>query len=296
MVTPLAHETAAQQRTDGLLHLHFSSAATAPRQTRLVVKAQRPPLRVIRAFPLADGGVLTHLHNVSGGILGGDQLTVCAVLEESTQVQLTSTGATRLYRHRPGYADASQRTTLTVGKGALLEYLPDPLIPFAAARFHQQTRIELAEDAGLFYWEVIAPGREAYNELFAYDEVALQLDIVAMREPIVLERLRLQPAHRPLTSPTRMGDYRYVGTFYICKVGLPQAQWLALESDLMAVAHRLTLPGEILWGVSTMTAHGLTVRTLSMTNRAIAEGLLHFWQQAKEALYGRAAVPPRKVY
>jgi urease accessory protein len=278
------------------LQLRFFRGAGATPPTRLAVQEQQPPLRVIRAFPQPGGGVLTHLHNVSGGVLGGDQLTVLAHLEESTQVQLTSTGATRIYRHRPDYGVATQATHLRLDSGALLEYLPDPLIPFAAARFRQQTTIELADDAGLFYWEVLAPGREAHNERFAYTEVQVQLDIWAAGAPIVIERLRLTPGERPLTSLARLADYRYVGAFYICKVGLDPAQWLTLEGELMALAQALTMPGEILWGVSTMPAHGLTVRALSMTNRTITNGLLQFWDRAKRALYGVAAVPPRKVY
>ena len=295
MIAPPAEPTLLQ-RTNGLLHLHFSRTAGASRQTKLAVTSQQPPLRVIRAFPRQGGDVLVHLHNVSGGILGGDQLTIRAELAESTQVQLTSTGATRVYRHRPGYADASQLTVLTVGQNALLEYLPDPLIPFAAARFRQQTEISLAEGAGLFYWEVIAPGRVAYNEQFAYDELFVQLAITVAGQPILIERLQLQPALRPLTSAARMGEYPYMGALYICKVGLPAKEWVALENDLMQMAHTMTKPGEILWGTSTMLAHGLTIRTLSMTNRAITDGLLHFWHKAKQALYGTAAVPPRKVY
>jgi len=292
---------ATKTRADGLLDLTFSQTAnrlqkSESSRTKLAVTAQRPPLRVIRAFPLVDGGVLTHLHNVSGGILGGDQLTVSACLEESTQVQLTSTGATRLYRHRPGYSDATQITHFQIGQGALLEYLPDPLIPFAGARFRQQTRIELAADAGLFYWEIISPGREAHDELFAYDEVALQLDIVAEGQPIVIERMRLRPASEPLTSRARMGEYRYFGTFYICRVGYSPAEWLKLENKLMALAQQRSNQGTILWGVSTMPAHGLTIRALSMNSRAISDGLLYFWSVAKQALYGAEAVPPRKVY
>ena len=297
----MPNPTTVASRTVGLLHLRFHRSAQENEgagwgPTRLQPLAQQPPLRVVRAFPLDDGAVLTHLHNVSGGVLGGDQLTLRVAVEAGAQVQLTSTGATRVYRHRPAFAAASQVNSFTVAGGGLLEYLPDSLIPFAGARFQQQTRIELAEDAGLFYWEVIAPGREAHNELFAYDELALHLDITATGQPIVRERLRLQPALRPLTSTARMGAYRYFGTFYICRVGVPAAQWLALESELMALAQRLTQPGSVLWGVSTMPAHGLTVRTLSLTNRAISDGLLQFWQQAKLALYGRSAIPPRKVY
>jgi hypothetical protein len=33
-----------------------------------------------------------------------------------------------------------------------------------------------------------------------------------------------------------------------------------------------------------------------MKGRDITRGLLDFWRAAKSALYGEAAVPPRKVY
>ena len=38
-------------------------------RTRMSVDAQEPPWKVLRAFELAKGGALVHLHNVSGGIL-----------------------------------------------------------------------------------------------------------------------------------------------------------------------------------------------------------------------------------
>ncbi len=257
---------------------------------------QTPPLRVVRAFPIADHAVLTHIHNVSGGVLGGDQLRVWADVQSNARAQLTSTGATRVYRHRPAYPDATQTNHFQVAPGGLLEYLPDPLIPYAQARYRQITQIDLAADAGLFYWEIIAPGREAHNERFAYDEVWLTLDIVAAGRPIVLERLRLTPATHPLTAAARLGAYPYFATFYLCRVGWPVTQWLALEKTLAIIAQELTLPDTILWGVSTLAAHGLSIRALSVNSRAIMHGLLHFWQLAKQAIYGMDAIPPRKVY
>lgn len=279
----------------GRLHLCFTRTA-ATDGTRLQVKAQTPPLRVVRAFPLADHAVLTHIHNVSGGVLGGDQLALCAEVTAGAHAQVTSTGATRVYRHRPGYPDATQRNHFQIGTGGLLEYLPDPLIPYAGARYRQITRIDLAEDAGLFYWEIIAPGREAYNERFAYDELQLHLDLWAAGQPIALERLRLIPTTKPLPAMARFGPYCYVATFYLCRVGIPAATWLALEKRLQAIAQELTDGHTTVWGVSTLPAHGLSVRALSMNSRTLLTGLPYFWQAAKWALYGQHAVLPRKVY
>lgn len=289
MTVPITH------RVDGRLHLSFTRPA-ATGDTFLQVKEQRPPLRVVRAFPLPDHAVLTHLHNVSGGVLGGDHLSLCVEVKAGARAQLTSTGATRVYRHRPNYPPATQENHFGVGPGGLLEYLPDPLIPYAGSCYRQVTQIELADDAGLFYWEVLAPGREAHDELFAYQDLQIGLDLHAAGCPIALERIHLQPEQRAPGSFVRLGPYRYSAVFYICRVGLPATVWGTLEKELQQIAETLTIPETVIWGVSTLTAHGLSVRALSMNSRTLLSGLPRFWQTAKWALYGQLAVMPRKVY
>lgn len=264
--------------------------------TKLMVYEQQPPLKVIRAFPLADGGALVHLHNLSGGVLGGDRLSLTVEVEKDAYAQLTSTSATRLYRSRPHTPSATQTTNIRVEEGGLLEYLPDPLIPFAGSRYQQHTHIELAEGAGLFWWEIVAPGRVAHGECFAYEMLYLTSHIQARARPIVIERLKLEPHCQTLASPARLGPYSYFCSFYICRVGVATSQWSSLEKRLQELAQDLTHPGESYWGVSTLVAHGLMIRALGQHGHILSSGLLTFWQVAKQALYGRAALLPRKIY
>jgi urease accessory protein len=211
-------------------------------------------------------------------------------------VQLTTTGATRVYRPRATAAEARQRTCLTVGAGGLLEYLPDPLIPFAGARYWQQTEIALADDAGLFYWEILTPGREAHGETFAYERVRLDLDLTAAGRPLLLERMVLEPARRPLTATVRLGPFRYLGSLYLCRVGQPATRWIDLEAELSSLAGQLSNDTGTLWGVSALRSDGLVVRAAGQTSRQIQAGFVQFWQCAKQALYGAAAYLPRKIY
>jgi urease accessory protein len=265
-------------------------------QTVLASCEQQPPLKVVRAFPLDGGEALVHLHNLSGGVLGGDRLELSIEVCRGARAQVTTAGATRLYRSRAAAAAALQRNVIKVGENALLEFLPDALIPFAGSRYCQETLIELAAGAGLFCWETVAPGRDARGELFAYELLQLKLDLTAEGRWLAEERLKLEPARRPLSSPARLGRYRYFSTLYICRVGLDAARWPALERELAELARRLSRPDEILWGVSTLPAHGLVVRALSVKGCAIAQGLHAFWRAARLRLYGRTSVPPRKVY
>jgi urease accessory protein len=265
---------------------------------RTVMRAGRQdsPFKVIRAFPLADGAALVHLHNVSGGLLGGDRMILEVEVGPGAAAQLTTTGATRLYRSRGDKLCTMQRTNVRVEKTGLLEYVPDLLIPFAGSRYSQETTVELADGAGLFWWEVIAPGREASGETLAYDLFQSRFDLSAGGKPLASERIRLVPREQDLSSPSRLGSYRYFAGFYICKVGAAPSEWDCLESELGDLAGCLSRRGEILWGVSRLTAHGLLVRALSLNGRDIAAGLPQFWRIAKQKLYGREYIPPRKIY
>jgi urease accessory protein len=257
---------------------------------------QTPPLRVVHAFAQAHGSTLLHLHNLSGGVLGGDQLGLDVEVGEDARVQLTTTSATRLYRCRAEAPPARQQCHVHIQSGGLLEYLPDQLIPFAGSRYQQATHIELAEDAGLFWWETLAPGRLARGESFAYDLLELETEITANGLPIACERFKLEPQRMNLSSPVRLGGYLYHSSFFICRVGLPAVRWLKLEQELTELALQLTRSDEIIWGVSTLVAHGLIIRAASQRGYAIAPGLLAFWQAAKRAIYGEEAIPPRKIY
>ena len=265
-------------------------------KTQVHITEQRPPLRVIRAFPLPGGGALVHLHNISGGVLGGDQLEIDIDVRDGAYAQLTSTSATRIYRSHPTSLPARQTTQIQVAENALLEYVPDPLIPFAGARYQQQTSIKLARGAGLIWWETVAPGRIARGELFDYDMLHIGCEISAEGRPIAIEQVKLEPHQQRFASLARLGPYHYFCSFFVCKVGLEPAYWLQLEKEFSAIAQQLSKPDEIRWGVSTLTAHGLIIRALSKQGTALPAGLLTFWRTATQALYNREAILPRKIY
>jgi urease accessory protein len=290
-----AETTAHAPRVDGHLRLRFQVRGDR-KETILADCEQQLPLRVVRAFQLDDGGALVHLHNLSGGVLGGDRLEVTIEIGPHAAALVTSTGATRIYRSRQNAGPGDSRFHIRVEDDGLVEYLPDQLIPFAGSRYCQETRIELGMSAGLFWWEIVSPGREARNELFAYELLQLKTRISVLGSPIALEHMKIEPAQRSIFSLARLGAYRYFSTFYICRVGIEPLRWLQLEKQLGELAEQLSQPSRIVWGVSPLRAHGLVVRALSIGGREITTRLPDFWRAAKRFLYDRDAVLPRKVY
>jgi urease accessory protein len=285
---------AGQERLRASLKLRFERNAESG-STILRENRHESPLQVVRAFTHDDGTAMVHLHNVSGGILGGDHFNFHVEVGPLASAQLTTTGATRIYRSRKELPDASQHNNIYVEDGGLLEYLPDEVIPFAGARFRQDTFISLASKAGLFWWEILAPGREAREEVFQYHKVQMKVRVMAQSRLIAAENICLEPGRYTVRSLGKFDHYRYYATFYACRVGIDPGSWRNLEHQLVEITHNLTRPGEMQWGVSTLVSNGLTVRCVGCKGREILPALHAIWGRAKAFLYGRKAILPRKV-
>jgi urease accessory protein len=286
---------AARETVRAALRLSFAFDPAAGR-TVLSASEQQPPLRVVRAFALEDGGALAHLHNVSGGLLGGDQLALSVRAGTGSNVQITTTGATRIYRPRPTATETLQTNEIVVAENALVEYLPDAIIPYAGARFSQRTAIRLEKGAGFFGWEILAAGREARGEIFEYESLELRSDLTVAGKLVAAERVRLEPSRRKMALLARMGEYRTWATFYICRAGIDAAQWLAIEAELREIAALSGARAETLWGVSALVSDGVVVRCVARSGRDVVPGLHAMWKAAKWKLYGRTAIMPRKVH
>src|SRR5207244_11936078 len=118
--------------------------------------------------------------------------------------EITTPGATRLYRHRAGAADSEQRARFLVGDAGLLEYLPDAVIPYAGSRHVQRTEIRLGCGATLFWWEILAPGRLAAGERFAFERLRVQTEIYAGPRPVLREDFLLEPRRTELSGAVGM--------------------------------------------------------------------------------------------
>jgi urease accessory protein len=277
---------------NGSLYLAFEKAQTGA--TILHLRRQEPPWRVIRAFLGRSGEALVHLNNVSGGVLSGDQLELRASLAPGARAQITTTGATRLYRSK---AEANSSAHFELDHGSQLELLPDAIIPYAGSAFTQRTTVNMSAGATLFWWETLSPGREASGEIFRFEQLRIETEIRAHGTPIAIDRAVLRPQTRPLDSVLRLGDCRHLATFYVCRAGAPASVWQRLIVCLDSVADRLMEAKDgVRWGVSSLIRDGVVVRGMSPGGPALIGGLREFWQAAKLLLTGEPASLPRKIY
>lgn len=250
------------------------------------------------ALPFEQGrsGALVHLNNVSGGVVAGDRLDLNVEVEAGAAAQITTTGATRLYRHRAGALDSEQRARFSVGDGALLEYLPDAVIPYRGARHIQRTEIRLGRGSTLFWWEVLAPGRLAAGERFAFERLHVQTEVYAGPRPVLRENYILEPRRKDLSATARMSEYSHIASLCAVQEGRPPAFWRLLEDRWNGMARERTRLGKAVWGASMLPSDGVAVRGLSRSGCFIHETLIEFWRTARLAMTGADADPPRKIY
>lgn len=244
------------------------------------------PLRVQKAlYPEGQDLCQAILLHPPSGIAGGDRLTVAVTVDAGAQAQLTTPGAGKWYRS--GGAEASQSVTLTVGKDALLEWLPQESIVFDGARARMETRVELAADSRYIGWDILCLGRAAAGERFTQGRFDLFYRVDRDNAPIWLERGGFSGSDPILASPAGWAGATVCGTLLCTFPELPQQAAGLLEScrDIApadAARHGLSaLPGL------------LVARYLGDSSEAGRQWFTALWQLLRPACCGRPAVLPR---
>ncbi|MEK7214869.1 MAG: urease accessory protein UreD, partial [Chloroflexota bacterium] len=185
----------------GLARLDFALRGGA---TRLVRSETRPPLGVMRTLYLDEAlpnMAFTFLINPTAGILEGDQQQIEITVRAGAQAHVTTQAATKLFTMPAG--TARQTVRLKVEEGGALEYLPDETIPFRGACFEAHTEIEVHTEAVAVVGDVLAAGRSAMGENFAYRN--LRYRVTATRPdsvPLFHDAFELAP---DLSSPAHRG-------------------------------------------------------------------------------------------
>ena len=270
---------------DGALALAFERRGGT---TVLTERRFTLPLQALEPISLAhDGSVCLMLLNPTGGVLGGDRLETKITLGAGAHVCLTTPSATRVYRALgpPGV----QETAIRLGGGAIVEYVPDHVIPHPGAAFHQSVTVEMGPGSCAIISDSLAVGRLARGERWAFRELTSRITVTSGGRLLFLDRISLDPSRR---IPEGLGGMERFG--YLASIALLADGFAGWENATAALEARLAGWPSVRGGVSAMARGGCLVRVLAPSAYDLTEASRGLWTLARQLLLGLAPLDLRK--
>lgn len=226
------------------------------------------------------GSAYTLLVNPSGGLVGGDRLSIDLTVGPMAHVLISTPSANRVYRSLSEHS--VQEVKIDVGPGGILEWAPDHTIPFAGSRFRQTINVKLATGASLLLWDAIASGRIARGERWRFTSLENDIRITTASAKSVREHYALAPADKR-GGIGAAEEWDYVGSLFVIGDGFSTDVWMSLESVLgdTLETHR----DQVLGGVSQPAAPGLVVKLLARSAPVMTRVLNALWGAVRQALW-----------
>ncbi|MFT4175219.1 MAG: urease accessory protein UreD [Luteolibacter sp.] len=179
-------------------HLRLRCAARPDGTPYIAEQSFRAPIHLSKSH-LDAGALIQTIVNPTAGFFDGDRLESNITIEKNARLVLSTPSASRVYPTRSGNP-AIHHQTFTIGENGFLEWIPEPFIPHAGARYKQRTEIHLHPAADLLFFDWIAPGRVARDEIFAYQQLRWEFDLFVAEKLVARERYDLKPTDHSLEA------------------------------------------------------------------------------------------------
>ena len=255
-------------------HLHLTCAADAHGRSFIREQSFSAPIHLSK--PHLDEGVLVvNVANPTAGLFAGDRIRVRVAVEGGARVLLTAPSASRAHRVVEGEARVEQE--FHVASGGWLESWPELFIPQGGARYRQRTVARVEEGGELLLIEMIAPGRTAAGETFAFSELDWETDLFLGDTKIARERYRLTPE-----SPTLAAVRGQFAEAYYASCFLVSSR---LRADAECWQRIHDLHSDVAWvGVSALVRGGWAIRVLAAGSIALRKCIAQIRREIYVAL------------
>jgi urease accessory protein len=199
-------------------HLHIECQVDSHGRTFLRKQSFRAPIHLSK--PHWDGNYLIiNVVNPTAGLFAGDHVEVTVRVCAGARAVLTTPSATRVFRAKHSMQRTEIVQIIVVENGGRLDVCPDILIAHGGARYSQASRIEVHAGGELFFTEMLAPGRTASGETFAYEQLEFSTDLIVGSRLVVREKYCLDASSQGLESLRR----RFPNAYYASSLVVSRA-------------------------------------------------------------------------
>lgn len=266
-------------------HGHLTLHYTRDGERTIAHDRHSGPLRVLQRLYPEGPGICHHvLVHPPGGIVGGDVLELDARLDAGTHALITTPGATRFYRSDG--AEARQQVRLQLQGDARLEWLPMETIAYRGCIAHNQVTMDLAPEAQLIGWDLLALGLPAGHEPFDHGAFQQQLELPGHW----LERGTVRGDDTLLLdSPLGWAGHRVLATLWMAAGNA----WAPARRDALLDGARALLGDHAAAGVTAAHPQVIVLRMLAPCVEPAMQLLQAVRAVWRQEAWGLAAEPPR---
>ena len=265
---------------DGALRLDFERRGP---MTVLVRSRYTLPLQVLAPMALEDPAAVVSILNPTGGLVGGDRLSVDVTVGPTAHACLTTPSATKVYRSEG--EPARQDVTLRLEAGAVCEWVPDHTIPFAGSALRQRTTVDVGDGARLILIDAFAAGRVGRGEAWSFRLLDSALVLRDAKGWLLRDRFVLGGAG-PL-NPDRLGatdGHPYFASLVVVADDV--------EEFRRQVTERFAGSGDVVAAAGTLPRRGAIVRCLAPSAPTLLGALDTLWTIARLHVLG---LPPLRL-
>jgi urease accessory protein len=263
-----------------MLHGHLNLICAADPAGRVYLRSQSFRAPVHLSKPHLDEGILiVNAVNPTAGLLAGDRIDFDVSVESGARMLLTAPSASRAHRTEGDGARVEQR--FHVARGAWLEVWPELFIPQGGCRYRQRTEARAEEGGEMMLIEMVAPGRAASGELFAFAELDWESTIFLGGDLIARERYTLTPASPALGALRARFPEAYYASVFVVAERLANAEpcWQRIHD----------LHDDTAWiGCSALRRGGAAIRVLAQGSIVLRKKVAEIRLAIYEALGMRA--------
>ena len=226
--------------------------------------------------------------STGGGMLQGDRYSLEITVEAGATAHVSTQSANKIQAMDANYAVQAQ--TVRVNDNAYLEYMPDLTIPCKGARFLNDTRIEMGENATLLISDILVPGRVHHSpddyfgfEVFsncvrAYDKQGREL---------FCEKYVIDPKQQDLKQLGMMQGF----DVYANVVLITQKHFA--DEVFAQIGAEYDIKNQLASGLSRLPNDaGLVFKVLGAEVTPVRDRIYEFWTVVRKVVKGAELPPP----
>ena len=283
---PLAQAAVGSPSKEGVVELSFGPTDSG---TALVRDYATAPFHVSGTLghdPHPDAATVL-LQSSAGGVAQGDRRSVEVDVAPDAVARVSTQSATKVQSMRRNYAATT--TALRVGAGGHLDYVPEPVILHADARYHAGLALDLDRDGTAVVGDVVVPGRLARGEHFEFERYVSRIRATGSDRLVFEDATHLTPGESSPEAPGVLGEFEVYGSLFAVA---PDRDAGELSDALhTAVADRTARAA----ATELPNGAGAVVRALGSRAETVQAALDAAWDRARRRFVG-APAPSGRSY